>query len=56
MKDEDPNQGNQDISVLKISVQDTGVGIPDHIKPKLFNMHATFDHNNGFKYIYIYRL
>ena len=26
---------------------DTGVGIPEDIKPKLFNMYATFDHNNG---------
>lgn len=28
-------------------MSDTGVGIPDDIKPKLFNMYATFDHNNG---------
>lgn len=32
---------------MKITVSDTGVGIPEDIKPKLFNMWATFDHNSG---------
>lgn len=32
---------------MKVTVSDTGVGIPDHIKPKLFNLYATFDHNRG---------
>ena len=32
---------------IKITITDTGVGIPDDIKPKLFNMWATYDHNNG---------
>ncbi|CAD8060936.1 unnamed protein product [Paramecium sonneborni] len=29
--------------IITISVQDTGVGIPDDIKPKLFQMYGTFD-------------
>jgi signal transduction histidine kinase len=28
-------------------VTDTGVGIPNNIKPKLFNLYATFDYGNG---------
>jgi signal transduction histidine kinase len=30
-----------------VVVTDTGVGIPNSIKPKLFNLYATFDYGNG---------
>lgn len=33
--------------IIGISVQDTGVGIPPEIVPKLFSMYATFDHHHG---------
>jgi signal transduction histidine kinase len=43
------NLNNQGImkNIIRVTVSDTGAGIPDEIKPKLFNMYATFDHNNG---------
>lgn len=34
-------------SLIKITVKDTGVGIPDSLKPKLFKLYGTYDHNNG---------
>ncbi|CAD8139445.1 unnamed protein product [Paramecium pentaurelia] len=33
--------------IITISVSDTGVGIPDNIKPKLFQMYGTFDFTNN---------
>jgi signal transduction histidine kinase len=33
--------------LINISVRDTGSGIPEEIKGKLFQMFATYDHNNG---------
>ncbi|KAL4512610.1 hypothetical protein ABPG72_020447 [Tetrahymena utriculariae] len=33
--------------LIKITVKDTGVGIPDTLKPKLFKLYGTYDHNNG---------
>lgn len=33
--------------VITITVTDTGVGIPDNVKPKLFKMFGTFDFKNG---------
>ncbi|KAM3129549.1 hypothetical protein pb186bvf_018373 [Paramecium bursaria] len=33
--------------ILQVTVKDTGVGIPDHIKPRLFQMYGTFDNTNG---------
>ena len=32
---------------VKVVVTDTGVGIPNQVKPKLFNLYATFDYGNG---------
>ncbi|CAD8151609.1 unnamed protein product [Paramecium octaurelia] len=38
---------NQQVRLITISVSDTGVGIPDNIKPKLFQMYGTFDFTNN---------
>ncbi|CAD8081014.1 unnamed protein product [Paramecium sonneborni] len=38
---------NQQVKLINISVSDTGVGIPDNIKPKLFQMYGTFDFTNN---------
>lgn len=32
--------------IYQISVEDTGCGIPDSIKPKLFKMYGTYGKNN----------
>lgn len=32
---------------FEITITDTGVGIPDHIQPKLFSEYSTFDDNRG---------
>ncbi|CAD8052968.1 unnamed protein product [Paramecium sonneborni] len=37
------NELDNQFKVITISVSDTGVGIPDKIKPKLFQMYGTFD-------------
>jgi len=34
-------------NIVRITVSDTGVGIPDSLKPKLFKLYGTYDHNNG---------
>ncbi len=34
-------------NLIDISVRDTGCGIPEQIKSKLFQMFATYDHNGG---------
>jgi signal transduction histidine kinase len=33
--------------LIRISVTDTGVGMPPSVLNRLFNQYATFDHNNG---------
>ncbi|CAK86183.1 unnamed protein product (macronuclear) [Paramecium tetraurelia] len=38
---------NQQVRLITISVSDTGVGIPDNVKPKLFQMYGTFDFTNN---------
>lgn len=30
-------------NILKVSVSDTGIGIPDSVKNKLFKMYSTYD-------------
>ncbi|KAL4441634.1 hypothetical protein ABPG74_021566 [Tetrahymena malaccensis] len=32
---------------MSITVQDTGVGIPENLQKKLFKLYGTFDHSNG---------
>lgn len=34
-------------NLIKITVSDTGTGMPPEVISRLFNQYATFDHNNG---------
>jgi anti-sigma regulatory factor (Ser/Thr protein kinase) len=45
--DGNPHNLQQPHRYYKISVEDTGVGIPKEVQPKLFTMFGTFDHNKG---------
>ncbi|CAK85140.1 unnamed protein product (macronuclear) [Paramecium tetraurelia] len=40
-------ESDSQYKIITISVSDTGVGIPDNIKPKLFQMYGTFDFTNN---------